>query len=269
MQWIAALFTAASATLALAGPGSTIYGPYGADGTYGGFGPYSRCLRLEPVGERVIEQRVVYSRPSCAMNSCAWSEPSTPGQVLGNVITAPFRLVGSGLSWTGRTLSGQPAVIGYRDNLEPVGERFTTVRVIRHRQILEPVGERFTTVRVIRSQPMLEPVGERFTTVRVIRHKTILQPVGERFTTVKVIRHKGMLEPIGEKVTMVKTTKHLKHTKKVMYKKVTCKSTTLMPVGERFTTVRIIRSQPLLEPVGERAWVRTSRIYSHPACGCR
>lgn len=269
-QWIAALFMAASASLGVAGPGTGFYGPYGSEGVYGGFGPYARCVRLEPVGERIVTRQVVYSQPmirqTCLMNTCPTSTYSTPGQFVGNAITAPFRLVGSGLSWTGRTLSGQPAVVG---SLEPVGERYTTVRVIRSRPILEPVGERFTTVRVIRSQPILEPVGERFTTVRVIRHRAILQPVGEKITVVHKV-HKPMLKPVGEKFTTtkhIKTVKYVKH-HKVMLKKVTYQREMLLPVGERIKTYRVIRSQPWLEPVGERTWIRTTRIYSHPACGC-
>lgn len=261
-KWIAALFTAASATLA-----------FGCG--FGGCGYTS--YRAAPVGERVVYTQTY---PGYYYNS-----PS-PGQVLGNVITAPFRLVGGALSWTGQALSGQP---GY---LEPVGERYTTVHVIRqpamiepvgervtiirHRTILEPVGERwvsggcntcglssfnrcgysscnscmpvgerFTTVRVIRHR-MMEPVGERFITTRVIHHRTILQPVGEKFTTVKVFRHGEMLSPIGERYT--KVIKH--HRKTVM----------LRPVGER----TIIRTHSVMLPVGERTWSTPSL-----GCGCR
>ena len=236
---------AASASLAMAGPGSSLYGPYGSSGAYGGFGPYSQQVVLQPVGERIIERQTTYmSSPSVA-----WSEPSNPGAVLGNVIAAPFRLIGGGLTWTGRAFSGQPEYVGSREYLAPVGERLTTVttKTIRHTQCgqrvmfnkvtylnepqLMPVGERFTTIRTFRSQPLLLPVGERFTTVRVIHHKQLM-PVGERFTTVKTIHHKK-----------------------------------LMPVGERISTVKVIHHKRLL-PVGERTWIRTTRVMASPSCGC-
>ncbi|MEI8234534.1 MAG: hypothetical protein WCH57_07575 [Verrucomicrobiota bacterium] len=253
-QWIAALFTAASASLAMAGPGSGLYGPYGSEG----FGPYSqRVIRLEPVGECNacnLQQPVVIKRTSCVMESSpgvVWSEPSNPAEALGNVIAAPFRLIGSGLAWTGRTLSGQPEIVSSREYLEPVGERVTTVttKTIKHTKCgkkvmlkkvtylsqpqLMPVGERFVTIRTFRSQPLLEPVGERFTTIRTFRSQPLLEPVGERFTTVKVIHHKRMLAP----------------------------------VGERITTVKVIHHKRLLLPVGERTWIRTTRVMKS-SCGC-
>lgn len=277
-KWMAALFTVASATAAFAWTGSCSYGPFGA--TNCGYSSY----QLAPVGERVAYYN--------------YNEP-TPGQVLGNTIAAPFHLVGSAFSWTGRTLSGQPAVIGY-NGLEPVGERYSTVRVIRYRT-LEPVGERFVTRRyysgcnscassfscpmrqrivtlhTMRQAPRLLPVGERFTTVRIIREQPMLQPIGERFvtirthrallpvgekfTTVKVLHHGKMLSPVGEKCKKLTTTKVIKHHgKKVMLHKTTFQCSKLQPIGERV----MIRSQKVLLPIGERAW--TSSTLN---CGCR
>lgn len=216
---------------------------------------------------------VVESSPSVV-----WSEPSNPGAVLGNVIAAPFRLIGGGLTWTGRALSGQPEYVGSREYLAPVGERVVTTyrtQTIRHtpcgritymnEPALMPVGERFTTIRTYRSAPLLEPVGERFTTVRTIRSYKML-PVGERFTTVKVIQHKRLM-PVGEKFTTVKLHKQLMPigekftTVKVIHHK------QLIPVGERITTVKVIHHRQLL-PVGERTWIRTTRVLASPSCGC-
>ncbi|MDD5349624.1 MAG: hypothetical protein PHQ12_05385 [Chthoniobacteraceae bacterium] len=298
-QWIAALFTAASACLAVAGPGSGLYGPFGAEGAYGGFGPYSQQV-IEPVGERIIQTNacdtgrvVLMKRSTYVMRSSpavVWSEPANPAQVVGNVITAPFRLIGGGLAWTGRTLSGQPDIVASRTILEPVGERVTTVttKTTKHMKCgkkvtlkkvtflsqpaLMPVGERFTTVKVFRSSPMLEPVGERIITTRSFRSTPMLEPVGERLITVKTYRSHRLLAPVGEKITTVKYYRGHRMLAPVGEKITTVKvihgKRFLAPVGERITTVKTYRSHRLLAPVGERTWIRTTRVMSAPSCGC-
>ena len=248
-KWMAALFTVASATAAFAWTGSCSYGPFGASNC--GYSSY----QLAPVGERVV----YYNN---------YNEP-TPGQVLGNTIAAPFHLVGSAFSWTGRTLSGQPAVVGY-NGLEPVGERFSTVRVIRYRT-LAPVGERFITRSYYGGCNSCLPVGERVITrtysgcsscgssfscpmqQRIVRIHTMRQapqllPVGERFTTVRIIRQQPMLQPIGERFVTIRTIQHR----------------TLLPVGEKFTTVKVFHHGKMLSPVGEKCKkLTTTKVIKH------
>ena len=238
-QWIAALLTAASASLAMAAEF------YSSDLNCG---YYSE--RLQPVREQIVERKITYVQQpvmikrttTCVMEprSAYWSEPVSPVAAVGNVIAAPFRLIGSGLAWTGRTLSGgEPAYVGSsRAYIEPVGEQVTTVTTqstMHHKyllrkhhlrkslsyrsEVLMPVGERFTTTKVIRSRT-LEPVGERFTTMKVVRTRPILEPVGERFTTVKVIHTRPVLKPVGERII---TTRHIR----------------MEPVGERVILRRI------------------------------
>jgi hypothetical protein len=249
-KWIAALFTAASATLA-----------FGCG--FGGCGYTSD--QLSPVGERVIYTQNYTSQPSA-------------GDVIGGVVSAPFRLVGGAFSWMGQPSSLEPVgerVIVRRTFVEPVGER-----VIVHRTFVEPVGERIitsscnscnscsscmpqygTTLRVMRQPAILQPVGERFvTTTKIIRYQPMLQPVGERFVTTKVIHYGKVLAPVGEKCKL--STKDIKHHgKKVMLKKVTYSHQMLQPVAEK----TIIRTHKVfLKPVSQRIWTTPSF-----GCGCR
>jgi len=206
IQWIAALFTAASAGLAM------------------GYSCSSETLLLTPVRERIIVEQ-----PS----SLNWG---TPFHALGSVVSAPFVALGNAFSG--------PSV----RYVEPVGERLTTYQrtwvTQRSSTMLMPVGERFTTVKIIRSKPLLQPVGERFIIVK--HHKTMLKPVGERFLKGK--HHKMLLKPVGERFTTV-----------TRYQKVL-----LEPVGEKITTIKYIKMAPVLEPVGERTIIRTTRVYSQP-----
>ena len=233
-QWIAALFTVASAGLAL------------------GCGCSMEKVRLEPVRERIIQQKfcsiqepVFISRTSYATECPSrsfWVAPSkeNPAYVIGNVFTAPFRLI------TGRSL-GEPDVLSsynYREQLlEPVGERLSsmkctscskkhcmTKKVTFHREMLLPVGERLNTVKVIRTKPLLMPVGE-CTNLQVIRTKPLLMPVGEQCSDLKLIHGKLLLTPVGEKIT----------------------------------TIRYLKFQPVLEPVGERI---ITKSYVNPWCSC-
>jgi len=272
IQWIAALFVAASSGLALAGPGC-------GDCLY-----MVKTARIEPVREIIVQRSlctvqqplIIKEESRCLMGSpsrLTWSEPATPFHALGNVVAAPFRLVGNSVAWTGRQLSGSSEVIESQPAY--VGERLTTVttvskKTIHHKKhhtlykkvtyrsspMLLPVGERFTTVKVIRSKPLLEPVGERFTTIRYWKTQPMLEPVGERFTTVKVIRTRPLLMPVGERFTTVRVIQN---------------RPLLLPVGEKITTIRTIKMQPVLEPVGERTTIiRTSRVFVKPlnSCGC-
>ena len=243
---------AASSGLALAGPGC------------GNCSYMLQTARIEPVREIIVQRSlctvqqplIIKEESKCLMESpsrLTWSEPATPFHALGNVVAAPFRLVGDSFVWTGRQLSGSSEVIESQPAY--VGERFTTVTTLkktthhkkhhmlykkvtyRSNSMLLPVGERFTTVKIIRSRPLLEPVGERFTTIRYWKSQPMLEPVGERFTTVKVIHSRPLL----------------------------------MPVGEKITTIRTIKMQPVLQPVGERTTIiRTSRVFVKPlnSCGC-
>lgn len=261
-QWIVACLAAASASAAMAGPGSGIYGPYGSSGAYGGFGIYTPQVYRTACEPGVVMTRrayVVQSTPTVV-----WRQTQSPGEAFGNVVTAPFRLIGSGLAWTGRTLSGQPEPIAERTILAPVGERVIISKSTKatrcgkkvmlkkvtylSQPALLPVGERFTTVRVFRSTPMLEPVGERITTIRTIRSERLL-PVGEKITTVKFYRSHKLL-PVGEKVTVIHHGKRL------------------LPVGEKITTVKTFRTHKMLAPVGERTYIKTTRLMSAAPCGC-
>lgn len=140
-------------------------------------------VRIEPVRERIIThqnvcaaQPVVSSRttyvPECP--SCYWVQPDTshPAYVIGNFLTAPFRLV------TGRSL-GQPDVVATRTYSEPMGQRVTSVTT-RTKSYLDQCGNIHRKVTISNNGSMLEPVGERLTTVKVIRTKPMLQPVAER-----------------------------------------------------------------------------------------
>ena len=221
MQWIAALVMAASSGLALAGPGcgDCLYMLKTAriEPVREIIVQRSLCTVQQPL---VIKQESRYLMES--PSRLTWSEPATPFHAIGNVVAAPFRLVGNGVAWTGRQLSGSNELIEPQPAY--VGERLTTVTTLSKKSIhhkkhhmsktvtyrsdsmLLPVGERFTTVKVIRSKPLLEPVGERFTTVRVIRSKPLLMPVGEKITTIRTIKMRPVLEPVGER-TIIRTSR--------------------------------------------------------------
>jgi len=212
-KWIVAVITAASASWAMAGPG------YACGG----------CSNLIPVREQIVERNLCYvqqpvmiKRTTCVLESSprvVWSEPSNPGHVIGSVVSAPFRLVGNSLAWTGSTISGDPYVRS-SEFIEPVGERFTTVKVIRSRPLLQPVGEKITTVTTTKkihhkkhmlkkvtyfSSPMLMPVGERVTTVKILHSKTLLEPVGEKITTTRYLKMRPVLEPVGERTIITRS----------------------------------------------------------------
>ncbi|MEI6561034.1 MAG: hypothetical protein WCO68_03000 [Verrucomicrobiota bacterium] len=239
-QWIAALFTVASAGLAM------------------GCGCSTEKVRLEPVRERIVEQKIcaiqqpiLISRTSYVTETPSrtfWVAPSkeNPAYVIGNVFTAPFRAI------TGRSL-GEPDVLSsynYRERLlEPVGERFTTMKstscncakkhcmtkkVTFHSQTLLPVGERLTTVKVIRTTPLLQPVGEQCMDLKVVHVKPVLMPGGEQCSNLRIIHSKPLL----------------------------------MPVGEKISTIRYLKMQPVLAPVGEQTIIRTTRTYVNPWSSC-
>lgn len=305
IQCIAALFMAMSAGMASAGPGSGPWGPFGTSGAYGGYGPYAQRVScdLEPVRE------VIMIRPTCIVqprvivreSSCLMESPRTtwrPLNTIGNVVSTPFRAVGSTLAWTGRTLSGerayvasQPTYLGSRTYLAPVGERFTTTKVISSKRMLLPVGEKITTVTTYkksfthhkwskkhhlsksityRSSSLL-PVGEKITTVKYLHSKRMLQPVGERITTVKTYRS-GWLQPVGERITTVRYLRSdpmlMPVGERFVTRKVFVSRPLLQPVGERITTIRYIKMRPVLEPVGERTIIRTSRVFVQPLNSC-
>ena len=247
MQWIAALFTAASASLAMAGPGFGFYN--------GGCAcPSDRVVRLEPVREVIVKQQfLAVQRPLVVKQTTCLMEPrssnlswGTPFHAAGSVISAPFVALGNTFS---------------PSRVEPVGERLSSYdntwtrssRVTwRSEPMLMPVGERFTTVKYIRSKPLLVPVGERITVKKIHHHKKMLKPVGERFTTVKTY-HKTILQPVGERFTTIRYIKT---------------QPLLEPVGERVITTRRILMRPVLEPIGERTIIRTTRTYVNPWNSC-
>lgn len=201
----------------------------------------SNTVRLEPVREKIIthstcatQQPLMSSRTMYVPESpsCYWVPPdkSHPAYVIGNVLTAPFRLI------TGREL-GQPDVVKSFNYTEPVGEKLTTIRTTKH---FNKCGDLKKIT--IRRSTMLEPVGEQLTTVKVIRTKPLLQPqpVGELVTVRKMELQSNCLQPVGER-TIIQYSKPLN----------------LEPVGEKV----IIRSteRRVLEPVGERTIIRFSQ----------
>jgi len=190
IQLIAVLFTAVSAAWAM------------------GCGCSSQKVHLQPVREKIIssnacslQNKVVINRtayvPECP--SCVWVPPSTdnPGYVVGNVLTAPFRWI------TGRSL-GQPDVVKTYNYAEPVGEKFTTLttKSTSHFTACGSMTKKIT----LRSDSMLLPVGERLTTVKVIRLKPMPMPVAEQITTIRRVEMKPVCEPVGEK-TIIRTTR--------------------------------------------------------------
>jgi len=265
-QWIAAIFMAASAGLALAGPGPSFFNsPCGCDSNV-----YTEKVRLEPVREMIVERPVcAVQRPLIVRESTCLMEPRSSWydtqQTIGGIATAPFRLLGSAFTGTTNTLRGQTTLIESQPAY--VGERVTTVtthhkwikkhhmlkKVSYRSELLMPVGERFTTVKIIRQKPLLMPVGERISTVKIIRSEPLLEPVGERFTTVKVIHQKPLLMPVGEQLTTVKVI----HSQPL-----------LEPVGEKIITFRSSNMCPSLEPVGERTIIRTTRVLVNPWNSC-
>ena len=128
--------------------------------------------RLAPVRERlmcpapVASHRTVYV-PEC--RNCRWIPPSTnnPAYVIGSIVTAPFRLL------TGREL-GQPDVVASRDFVRMTPGKLVTVT--RTKPCYNACGE--MTGKMTTKSTMLEPVGERITTVKVIRTKPM--PMHER-----------------------------------------------------------------------------------------
>ena len=131
------------------------------------FGCCYTTTRVQPVREMIVEQ------PSSSLD---WGAPF---RAVGNVVSAPFVALGNAFSPSDRYI-------------EPVGERLSY-----------PVT---TYRRTWMSRSELRPVGERFTTVKIIRHKTVLEPVGEKITTIKYIKMAPVLEPVGER-TIIRTTR--------------------------------------------------------------
>ena len=163
---------------------------------------YTETVRIAPVRETIVQQ------PS----SIDWG---TPFRAVGSVVSAPFVALGNALSPryvepVGERLITYPRVSYYhprvtsysRSTLMPVGERFTTVRVIRNGTMLEPVGERFVTLK--HHKTMLKPIGERTTMKRHHHKKMMLKPVGERIITTTYIKRTPVLEPVGER-TIIRT----------------------------------------------------------------
>ena len=204
---ITGLVTLASAGLAF-GCGCSLEGP-----------------RLQPVREVIVQQQT-----TCAMESTSSLDWGAPFRTVGHVISAPFVAIGSAFSPSDRYV-------------EPVGEQLTTCPGYYQREYtrtrLMPVGERFTTVKVIR-EPMLQPVGERFTTVKVIRHEPILEPVSEQILWRKHHHHIKVIKPVGERFISEKR-----------YHR-----TMLHPVSERFTTEK--RYHKTIKPVGEKVILQKS-----------
>ena len=137
--------------------------------------------RLAPVRELIVQQ------PStCLMETRSTVDWGAPFRAVGSVISAPFVAIGSAFSPSERYV-------------EPVGERLVYTRPLYYRSTtLMPVGERFTTVKIIRSRTLLEPVGERFIITKKHCYSKSLKPVGERFLITK--HHTKMLKPVGEKL---------------------------------------------------------------------
>ena len=206
IQMIGVLFTVASAGLAM------------------GCGCSSESSRLAPVREVIIDQpQCAIERPvavreftTCVTESGSGFNFWSPFRAVGSVISAPFVAVGHALSPSdryaepvGERLGGytsypdvayqQERSIRYSQRLMPVGERFTTTRIIHREPILQPVGERFITVK--RYHQTMSPVGERYKSTRIIHKNTLLQPVGKWSTMSTAKHHKKMLKPVGEQLT--------------------------------------------------------------------
>ncbi|MCX6966547.1 MAG: hypothetical protein NTZ46_01995 [Verrucomicrobia bacterium] len=174
-QWVAALFTVASAGLAL--------------------GCGCERVRLEPVRERMVQrtvcsvrQPVVIQRTRCVRecSSRLWTTPTqanTP-YVITHVYTRP----------------AQPEIVAAYDDLapiEPVGERLTTTSYVNRPLMPRRVA--------FQSEPIFQPVGERITTIRTVRTRPVLQPVRERVTTVCTLRARPVLEPVAERTVIRRT----------------------------------------------------------------
>ena len=222
-QWITALLTVASAGVAM------------------GCGCSSETVRrIEPVREVIVQQPSV-----CLAESRSTLDFGAPFRTVGRVISAPFFAIGNafGPSYRYSEPVGEQlySISSYqKSSLMPVGERFTTTRVIRMQTLEEPVGER-VILRKHHYRTFTEPVGERFTT-RKHYYRTTREPIGERIAVTKHHHHKKMLKPVGEKVSI----------KKSYHKGM------LKPVGEQFTTQKRYQKAHL-KPVSER---QTTRIQS-------
>ena len=166
-----------------------------------GCGCSSERVRVAPIREQIVSntcmpQPAVTCQPIAATkrtvyvpesSSCYWVPPSTttPGYVIGNFFTAPFRWI------TGRSL-GQPDIVSSHRYSELSTARVTTMttkrisspcglKEITHKStMLAPVGERITDVKVIKTTPMLQPVCEQMPTIHRVEVKTVLKPVAER-----------------------------------------------------------------------------------------
>ena len=200
---IAALMTVASAGVAL------------------GCGCSSQSVRLQPVREIIVQKS-----STCVMEPQSSVDWGAPFRTVGNVISAPFVAIGNAFTPSERYVA-------------PVGERFVTTyptyreRLVYESPTLMPVGERFTTVKIIRHRTLLQPVGERFIITKRY-YKTTLRPVGERFT---VVRHHKMLKPVGEKFIIVKHHKMLKPVGEQLTTEKRYHKTMLKPVGQHQTTL--------------------------------
>lgn len=142
-----------------------------------------------------MEHRTVYA-PECP--SCRWVQPdkNNPAYVIGNVLTAPFRAI------TGREL-GQPDVVGTRSYSETMARpvvKETTKTHYRTNACGQPVAKKITMSR----QLGLEPVGERLTTVKLIRLKPM--PVAESCAPVaEQIIVPSCPAPVAERTTIIRS----------------------------------------------------------------
>ncbi|XHR27187.1 MAG: hypothetical protein ACFUZC_14685 [Chthoniobacteraceae bacterium] len=141
-----------------------------------------------------IEHRTVYT-PECP--SCRWVAPdkNNPAYVIGNIFTAPFRAI------TGREL-GQPDVVATHQISEPMARRVVTESTKTHYRVNkcgQPIAKKITSIQSVG----LEPVGERLTTVKVIRLKPM--PVVESCAPVaeKVIVN-SCPAPVAEKTVIIR-----------------------------------------------------------------
>ncbi len=116
----------------------------------------------------VTDRQTVYA-PECP--NCRWVPPdkNNAAYMIGNVLTAPFRAI------TGREL-GQPDVVATHQISEPLARKVYTEKT-RTSCHINKCGQPYMKKVTIMKEAGLEPVGERLTTVKVIRLKPM--PIAE------------------------------------------------------------------------------------------
>lgn len=116
----------------------------------------------------VTDRQTVYA-PECP--SCRWVQPdkNNAAYMIGSVLTAPFRAI------TGREL-GQPDVVATHQISEPLARKVYTEKT-RTSCHINKCGQPYAKKVTIMREAGLEPVGERLTTVKVIRLKPM--PIAE------------------------------------------------------------------------------------------